>query len=261
MGSCISIAFLVASFLVLVHSNSCAQEVRADATVGKEDEIDDAFGDEFDDEFADEFEDENELRRSDPLRLYNRFMFQVNDKLYFWVMKPVASGYRKVVPEKGRVAVGRFFRNLLFPVRFVNNVLQLKFKNAGGELARFGINSTIGILGFGDPAKSRLGLDACNEDFGQTLGRYGVGSGPPLVLPVLGSSNLRDAIGKVPDYFLNPIHYVEPEGTAGAIRAYEGENYISLHIGEYESLKKEAIDPYTFMRDVYEQSRKKVIKE
>ncbi len=233
-------------FLVLMCSYCCG--------------VDTSLDDEFDDEFEDEFADKEASRPSDPLRLYNRFMFRINDRLYFWLMKPVAVGYSKVVPEGGRIAVNRFFRNITFPIRFVNNVLQLKFKNAGVECARFGVNTTVGILGFGDPAR-RLGLTPRSEDFGQTLGRYGAGSGFHLVLPVLGPSNLRDAVGRVPDYFLNPISYVDPTEAALTISAYEKENYMSLHIGEYESLKKDALDPYTFIRDAYEQNRNKMIEE
>lgn len=215
----------------------------------------------FDDEFDDEFEDENVLRTFDPLVPYNRFMFEVNDRLYFWLIRPIASGYGKIVPEGGRIAVNRFFKNIAFPVRFVNNLLQLKIRNAAVEFARFGVNSTVGVLGFGDPARSQLGLRPYREDFGQTLGHYGLGGGCHLVLPFLGPSNLRDAIGRIPDYFLNPIGYVEPVTASLAIHAYEQENYLSLHIGEYESLKKDALDSYTFMRDVYEQNRKKMVKE
>lgn len=197
----------------------------------------------------------------DPLSGYNRVMTQVNDKLYFWVLKPVAQGYSAVLPEGARLAVGRFFRNLLMPVRFVNNLLQLKPKRAGTELARFVVNTTIGVLGFGDPAATSLGLQAFPEDFGQTLGHYGVGSGFPVVLPVLGPSNLRDALGLIPDYFLDPVSYIEETRVQLAVRAYDRVNYTSLHIGEYESLKKDAVDLYTFLRDGYEQRRIKQIEE
>ncbi len=198
---------------------------------------------------------------SDPLIGYNRLMTQVNDKIYFWLLKPVAQGYRAVVPEGARLAVGRFFRNLLMPVRFANNLLQLKPKRAGTELARFLVNTTVGVLGFGDPAANRFGLQAYPEDFGQTLGHYGVGSGFHLVLPLLGPSNLRDTLGLIPDYFLDPVSYIEETDVQLAVRAYDRVNYTSLHIGEYESLKKDAVDLYTFLRDGYEQRRNKQIEE
>jgi len=158
------------------------------------------------------------------------------------------------------VAINRFFNNLFFPVRFVNNVLQFKIKGAGTELARFCLNSTVGILGFRDPAKDWLGLKAYPEDFGQTLGHYGIGGGFHIVLPVLGPSNLRDAIALVPDYHLDPVSYTEDEYEV-AIRSFNTINYSSLHIGEYESLKKDALDLYTFLRDAYEQKREKEVRE
>ena len=217
-------------------------------------------GDEEEFELEDEFEAAAEPL-IDPLSGYNRVMTQVNDRLYFWLFKPVAQGYRAVVPEEARLAVGRFFRNLLMPVRFANNLLQLKPKRAGTELTRFVLNTTIGVLGFGDPAANRFDLQAYPEDFGQTLGYYGVGSGFHIVLPLLGPSNLRDTIGLVPDYFLDPVSYIEGSDARLAVRAYDRVNYTSLHIGEYESLKKDAVDLYTFLRDSYEQHRVKQIEE
>jgi phospholipid-binding lipoprotein MlaA len=197
----------------------------------------------------------------DPLGGYNRVMTQVNDRAYFWLLKPVSQGYRTVVPELARLSVGNFFRNLLMPVNFINNLLQLKLKRAGTELARFVINTTIGVLGFGDPAAVSFGLQAYPEDFGQTLGHYGVGGGFHLVLPLLGPSNLRDTFSLIPDYYLDPINYIDSSKEKLAIRAYKQVNYTSLHIGEYESLKEDAVDFYTFLRDGYEQRRVQQIKE
>lgn len=208
-----------------------------------------------------EFKDEADTHVFDPLSGYNRFMTHVNDKLYFWLLKPVARGLSKVIPERGRLAISRCFKNILFPIRLVNNLLQLKFKRAGIESARFGVNTTIGVLGLGDPAKNCLGLDAYQEDFGQTLGHYGVGGGIHIVLPVFGPSNLRDAIGMIPDYFLNPINYLSDfEYRAGA-QAFDTINYTSLHIGEYEDLKKDALDLYISLRDAYEHNREMKIAE
>ena len=216
-----------------------------------------------DDEFAleDEFAPVDSTPVRDPLSGYNRVMTRVNDKVYFWLLKPVAQGYHAVTPEPMRLAVGRFFRNLTMPVRFTNNLLQLKPKRAGTELVRFAVNSTVGVLGFGDPAANRFGLQAYPEDFGQTLGHYGVGSGFHIVLPLLGPSNLRDTFGLIPDHFLDPVNYIEDWETRLAVRVYDRVNYTSLHIGEYESLKKDAVDLYTFLRDGYEQRRIKQIEE
>ena len=235
--------------------------VREPAVVDTQQEVSVAPADEAGFELEDEFEAIGTEALIDPLSGYNRVMTQVNDRLYFWLFKPIARGYRAVLPEGARLAVGRFFRNLTMPVRFANNLLQLKPKRAGTELARFALNTTVGVLGFGDPAASRFGLQAYPEDFGQTLGHYGIGSGFHIVLPLLGPSNLRDTLGLVPDYFLDPVSYIEDSDARLAIRAYDQVNHTSLHIGEYESLKNDAVDLYTFLRDGYEQRRIKLIEE
>jgi len=240
------------------------------------DESFDTFDDEFD-EFEDEFSDEVAVEVSDPLGGYNRFMTGFNDKLYFWVLKPVATGYSWVVPEFARRGINNFFKNLYYPVRLVNNVLQLKFKNAGEETLRFVTNSTIGVLGLWDPAKVWFGLEAHPEDFGQTFGVWGIGPGPHIVLPVLGPSNLRDAIGLAPQWiYLNPVNNIstvadlsglekieelDKTETKLGILALERVNNTSLRLGEYESLKKDAIDFYPFLRDFYEQNRQRLIEE
>ena len=216
-----------------------------------------------DEEFAleEEFFESQSRQVFDPLSGYNRFMTGVNDKVYFYILKPTALGYRAVVPEGGRLAVSRFFRNLLMPVRFTNNLLQLKPKEAGVELTRFVINTGLGFFGFFDTAAENFNLQAYPEDFGQTLGHYGVGSGFHIVLPLLGPSNLRDTVGMVPDHFLDPINYLDDSETRLGLRVYNQVNRTSLHIGEYESLKKDAVDLYTFLRDGYEQRRNKLIEE
>ncbi len=212
------------------------------------------------DEF-DEFGEDEMLEVSDPLEGYNRFMFAFNDKLYVYALRPVSKGYAFVVPEPARVSVKSFFKNLLFPLRFVNNVFQLKFKKSGIEIARFGINSTLGLAGLFDPATSLFHLDASDEDFGQTLGRYGVGAGIPIVLPIFGPSNLRDALSMIPDSFLNPINYVTPALRSIGINAGEKVNKISLYSDEYDELKKRAVDPYIFFRDAYKQNRAKKVEK
>jgi len=209
----------------------------------------------------DDFDIPDETPRRDPLGCYNRFMFRVNDRVYFWVLKPVAKAYGRILPEQVRLSIQRCAKNLTFPSRFVSSGLQGKFKGAGSEVARFGINSTLGLLGLFDPADSLFDLEPSDEDFGQTLGRYGVGEGCPLVLPLLGQTNLRDAIGMVPDYFLHPVSHLDHAETAGGIRCFEKANYSSLHIGEYEALKEDALDPYTLIRDAYRKKREASIKE
>jgi phospholipid-binding lipoprotein MlaA len=193
----------------------------------------------------------------DPIAPVNRAFFHFNDKLYFWLLKPVAQGYKAVVPEAGRVGVRNFFSNVTTPIRTVNCLLQADLKGSGTELARFGINTTVGVLGFGDPARNRWGIKKRKEDFGQTLGVYGLGQWCYIHWPVLGPSSPRDTVGTVGDRFLDPVSYL---GSAGiAVSAYDRINSTSLRIGEYEDLKEAALDPYIALRDAYNQHRRKAI--
>ncbi len=238
----------------------------AAATGASEAAVDESSEDSYDDDFDDEFEDEfaEEIKPIwDPIEPVNRAVFVFNDKLYFWVIKPAARGYNFIVPEKGRVAVDRFFTNLTTPVRFVNSLLQLKLGKAGSEVVRFVVNSTVGVLGFMDPARDRWNIYLHDEDLGQTFGRYGSGPGFYLVLPVLGPSSLRDGAGRAGDLFLKPTTYIFRDDTLAGIgvTAYENFNSISLKIGVYEGLKKDAIDPYSYIRDSYHQYRENKVKE
>ncbi len=199
---------------------------------------------------------------ADPFEIVNRFFFHFNDKLYFWFLKPIGTGYGKVVPEPLRVSVRNFFSNLAMPIRAVNCILQGKFKGFGIEITRFVVNSTVGVAGFGDPAKQVYNLDPQDEDLGQTLGSYGLGPAFYITWPVLGPSSLRDTIGMAGDTFLNPLTYgIENIGYNFAVRGYDQVNRTSLKIGDYESLKKSALDPYVSLRDAYHQYRKSKIKK
>lgn len=212
-------------------------------------------------DFFDEF-DEFYEEISDPLEPVNRFFFHFNDKLYFWLLKPVASGYKTVVPEPARIGVDNFFSNLAFPVRFINCLLQAKFEGAGYEWGRFMLNSTIGIAGFFDVAGKHFDIKEYDEDLGQALGSYGFGPGFFINWPFFGPSSLRDSIGDAGDAFLNPIYYFDLETNYKiAIKAFDEVNDKSLTIGEYEDLKKSALDPYIAFRDIYFQNRQSKIKE
>lgn len=193
----------------------------------------------------------------DPIEPVNRAIFVFNDRAYFWVMKPVAQGYRAVVPEPVRVSVRNFFTNLTTPIRLANNLFQGKVRDSGTELLRFTINSTIGIGGLFDPAKNDFRIDRRDEDLGRTLGVYGLGHGAYLVLPLIGPSSLRDAVGLAGDAFLDPVNYLDGIGTVTAVKAFKAENEISLTIGDYEDLKKSSVDPYIAVRDAYAQHRAK----
>ena len=197
----------------------------------------------------------------DPLERVNRVLFVFNDKAYFWVMKPVAQGYKAVVPEGVRVSVRNFFSNLATPIRFVNTLLQAKFKGSGTELLRFVINSTIGIGGLFDVARKDFRIDRRDEDLGQTLGVYGLGHGAYIVLPLLGPSSIRDTAGLAGDSFLDPVNYLDDLAAILAVKAFKAENEISLTIGDYEDLKKASVDPYVAVRDAYVQYRARMVEK
>ena len=216
------------------------------------------------DEFLDEFESEFEEKAvtvADPFSLWNRAMFHFNDKFYFWLLKPVARGYKAVIPGVVRTGARNFFRNLFTPIRLTSCILQGKVKAGGTELTRFVVNSTVGILGVADPAQKYLKLEMSDEDLGQTLGVYGIGNGFYLVWPLLGPSTLRDSMGMVGDWFLNPINYVESVEASVAIWSYEKINETSFRIGDYESIKEAAVEPYEAFRDAYIQYRKNKVKQ
>ena len=205
--------------------------------------------------------DEEMVTIADPLESFNRAMFVFNDRFYFWVLKPVAQGYNMVFPEVVRVSVDNFFFNLRFPIRFVNFLLQADLKGASIESGRFGINTTVGIVGFFDPASSeKMRLMKQDTDLGLTLARYGIGHGFYIDWPVLGPSSPRDSVGMAGDYFLDPVSYVPPWYATLGIRSYEVVNDTSLRLGDYESLKEAAIDPYISLRDAYVQYRNKGMK-
>lgn len=217
------------------------------------------------DEFEDEFE-AKETKIIDPLSGYNRVMTSFNDKVFIYLLNPVSEAYAYVVPQPLRLGVSNFIHNIQFPIRFANNLLQLKFQNSSDELERFIINSTVGLGGLMDPARNHMKtpIPAHNEDFGQTLGHYGIGPGFHIVLPFLGPSNVRDVAGLSVDAYVSPlvnirdlVNYKIPDDTHQTIGIFTVHfiNKTSLHLGEYESLKKDAIDLYPFLRDTYEQKR------
>ena len=198
---------------------------------------------------------------ADPLGGYNRFMTGVNDRIYVWAFRPVARGYRFVVVKPVRLAIARVFTNVSYPVRCVNNLLQLKIRRAGVETGRFIVNTTLGVGGLFDPATNCMKMPAFPEDFGQTLGHYGVGSGFHIVLPLMGPSNVRDALAILPDMFLQPVNYIDNGWTAIALNGENRLNTLSLFMDDYDALRVEAFDLYIFQRDAYEMKRKKEIGE
>jgi phospholipid-binding lipoprotein MlaA len=220
----------------------------------------------FDEEFGDAVTAETV---NDPFEGYNRWMTHFNNTLFDYVLDPVFTGYNFLLPEPIRVSVNNVFNNLYYPVSLVNNLLQLKFDHALSETGRFIVNSTFGFAGMFDPAREGLGVEPHVEDFGQTLGHYGVGGGFPIVLPFFGPTNLRDLSGDLLDFYVNPIYYVEVREYNIAENIYQGWelvtykrfNKFSLYDKEYKQLRREALDFYPLMRDAYEQNRNKLISE
>jgi phospholipid-binding lipoprotein MlaA len=198
---------------------------------------------------------------ADPLEPVNRAFFHFNDKLYFWVLKPIATGYKAVIPEDGRVGVQNFFSNLTTPARLVNCLLQARLKGAGNEALRFLLNTTLGMAGFLDLAKTELKIRKQEADFGQTLGVWGMGPAFYINWPILGPSTLRETVGYVGDFFLDPRTYLPNRPIFYVVRPVELVNETSLTLGEYENLKKAALDPYIALREAYHQYRQNKIKK
>lgn len=243
--------------LRLAYSESQAVSIREDAVAesGQAGRTGETGKGEMD---ADPWEDEPESMDSipDPLEPVNRAFFVFNDKLYFWFLKPAGTGYKMVVPEVGRICIRNFFTNLIMPIRAISCLLQGKFEGFGIELVRCVVNTTAGFLGFQDVARQGLGYDIQDEDLGQALAFYGIGPGVYLNLPFLGPSSLRDTAGWVGELYLNPLDYMVDDFWPNVgFRTFDILNKTSLRIGEYEALKKAALDPYVAMRDAYHQYR------
>ena len=202
---------------------------------------------------------------SDPLAPFNEKMFWLNLKLDHYFLHPVASGYAVIAPTPVRESVGNFFSNVNFIPRFVSNLVQLRMPEAGGEVARFGINSTVGVGGLFDPADHWFGLKQNNNDMGLTLGHWGVGNGPYLVLPFLGPMTARDGVGFAADGAMWPLPYFVPWyisiPTNGGRAIMQAVNYRSLHLDLFEQVDRYAVDLYGAVQDGYMQRRANQLKE
>jgi len=203
----------------------------------------------------------------DPYEKYNRFMFNANDKLYRHVFVPLSKGYDFLVPKKIQGSANNFIRFASTPKRFFNNLFQKKPKSALVEFGRFMINATAGIGGLFDPAERVFGLQERPEDFGQTLGYYGMGPGPYIIWPVIGPSTSREVIGLGVDYAFSPftwfsIYDVEPEDGFRAISVVKRVNNYSYSVRDsYGRVVKSAIDPYIALQNAFIQNRNKQISE
>lgn len=203
---------------------------------------------------------------SDPIESFNRSMFWFNDKLYTYLLRPIAIGYDTVVPDVAQTGVHNFFSNIRSPIYMVSDLGQLKFEQLGIHTSRFLINSTLGLGGLIDVAKE-LELKEHSEDFGTALGYNGVGAGPYIVLPFFGPSNTRDAFGRVVDTFLNPLYYVgafdlssdaELAIVAGT-KLLETTDDVNRARESIDLAKDTAMDYYVMIRSAYNQRRQNLI--
>lgn len=220
---------------------------------------------EYDQDMGDLFEDysqtEQEESVADPISGFNKLMFRFNDKVYVWVFKPVAKGYEFITPRSFRTGIENMFDNLMFPVRFVNSLLQGKIKGAGSEVGIFTLNSTLGLLGFFPVAQDHFNMQSSDEDLGQTFGFCKIKEGFYIVLPILGPTTLRDLVGDVGDRFITPLTYVTPYEAYLGIRVFESVNVLPLRIRYYESLNEAAVDPYLAMKNAYIQYRRQKVSQ
>jgi phospholipid-binding lipoprotein MlaA len=204
---------------------------------------------------------EREIEELDPWIGFNEPVFSFNRQVDRFVLKPVATAYDWAIPDTVKQSVKNAFENLGMPRRVVNNALQGKLKESGKELARFLINTTVGIAGFFDVAKNALALEKSDEDTGQTLGVWGVRPGPYLILPLLPPLTVRDGVGWAADLAMDPLNYVLPFFALFGMTAEKTVNERSLNLEFYENVEETVLDLYTAVRNGYLQRRQKAIEE
>jgi len=198
----------------------------------------------------------------DPWEPFNESMFSFNRNVDRYVLKPAARAYNVVMPEPWQVLIANGFDNINFVPRFINSLLQGKWGGAGRELGRFLINSTAGLGGLFDPAKDFWGIPKSREDFGQTLGTWGNGPGPYLVLPFMEPLTVRDGIGKFVDGLMDPLSYVLPFlWTRVGMKAGDALNDRALNYDLFQGFEESVIDMYSAVRHGYLQRRQQLIKE
>lgn len=215
------------------------------------------------DEFEAEFES---FKVNDPLSGYNKMMTRFNVALYTYALRPIAKGYEFVIPEFARLGIKNFASYINMPIRFLGNVLQLKFKEAGTELKRFGVNTIFGFFGLIDAA-SKAQIPLHHADFGLVLAHWGVGGGFHFVLPVLGPSNLRDTLSIPVNWYASPITYAATYDSSAWI------NWLSVGITSFVMINEASLNTltldeifyktpnlYPFLRDAYEKRRMEMAK-
>ncbi len=199
---------------------------------------------------------------ADPFEGYNRFMFQVNERIWEYFMEPLARGWRFVMPEDVRVALKNMFDNATAPVKLVSSLLQGDLDKSGRVIGRTVINTTIGVGGAFDVAGDQFEIKNVNEDMDQALGAHMFPTGPYIVLPFLGPSTARGVVGRTVDSFLSPSVILAPSFFVGAgITLGENMNDSSFIIEDKEQLEESAIDEYESVRDFFHQYRQGLVKE
>jgi phospholipid-binding lipoprotein MlaA len=194
----------------------------------------------------------------DPWEGVNRGVYRFNETFDEWLAKPVARTYVKVLHEEIRSRIANFFSNLGDPLIGANNFLQGKFTDGVNDWARFAFNSTFGLLGIHDVA-SEWGFEKHNEDFGQTFGRWGAGTGPYLILPLLGSSTVRDGLGTGADMVLDPMGEIRPINLRNSLIVVRATNLRADFLEASRILEEAALDKYVFQRDAYLQRRRSLV--
>ena len=196
----------------------------------------------------------------DPLEGMNRQIFWFNDQADHYVLEPVGRGWDWLVPDRVQESIRSFFINLRFPINLGNDLMQLQPRDAGVHTARFMVNMTFGLVGFFDPATD-WGLVALEEDFGQTLGFYGVGPGPYLMIPLIGPSCLRDVSRFPVDGYMSGLGYALNGWILAGMTAGELVNFRSLTLSDFDNAHAASLDYYTFVRNAFLQRRQALIND
>lgn len=219
-----------------------------------------AFGDSSDATLSASQAGSAEIEEYDPWEPFNEAMFSFNRQFDRFVLKPLATAWDKVLPDPVQTSLRNALDNAAMPRRLVNNLLQRKVEGAGREAGRFLVNSTVGVAGSFDVAKS-VGLEKSEADTGQTLGMYGSGPGPYLVLPFLPPLTVRDGIGAVADAALDPLWYVAPVAAPSGMKGGKIVNDRSLNLELYENVEESVVDLYSAVRNAYLQRRQQAIQQ
>lgn len=201
----------------------------------------------------DNYDDEPVASVPDPLEPWNRFWFRFNDIFYIHIAQPIYKGWQHITPQFFRTGASNLFYNILFPTRFVNSLLQGRPLEAGVEFSRFMMNMMggFGLVDLASSKKTIVPVDPSGEDFGQTLGRWGIGQGFYIIWPFVGPSTLRDTVGRVGDAFTSPLFYLEPwELSLGTNVGFRFNDLYDV-LPSYIDLKSIAVDPYLAMREAY----------